>query len=368
MLTPNTQCWTTSPLPQLDRAQLRQVAVLGGHLVAALPLLAWELGASVGAASFLPHTYASEEPSEQQLPSPGVGTGAGTGGPTPQNMVQALDANAATWYHQQVLSCSAWGVSHHLKLKGAEEERVLGVRLPLPDPPECLRRRLCQQVDVPDCPVPSNTVAESEQMLLTLIVPAGKAATKAPPYPLKPTSTNNPLEAEMHKELKASWDLYHSITPSTQVKPHCATTIKSLPSLVKQQRLEVHAYLLHHINAVPSQLEPWGASYRLSRLGRTCHTGVSQRTLLSIALDPSLLLSLNPFLSPSAWDKLAQSVLLWGQLCVLEDRLGRIEALVEGAAGNHTHALIQVSVAPCMRNIACTHLRLRLCMLMFSIL
>jgi hypothetical protein len=55
--------------------------------------------------------------------------------------------------------------------------------------------------------------------------------------------------------------------------------------------------------------------------------------LLHAATQPQLLLDLNPFLDPAACARLHRGLLLWLQLCVLQDRLGRLVALAEAAEG-----------------------------------
>jgi hypothetical protein len=51
--------------------------------------------------------------------------------------------------------------------------------------------------------------------------------------------------------------------------------------------------------------------------------------LLSVAWQPAKLLDFNPFLSDGACKRLHEAVLVWLQLCVLEDRLKRLEKLVQ---------------------------------------
>jgi hypothetical protein len=55
-----------------------------------------------------------------------------------------------------------------------------------------------------------------------------------------------------------------------------------------------------------------------------------------------LLEQFNPFLSPAAAQQLRQGVLVWLQLCVLEDRLGRLVQLA-AAGPEYTPLLIRVS-------------------------
>jgi hypothetical protein len=54
--------------------------------------------------------------------------------------------------------------------------------------------------------------------------------------------------------------------------------------------------------------------------------------LLGAALQPRLLQEFNPFLGPAALARLQRGLLLWLQLCVLEDRLERLVLLAQAAA------------------------------------
>ena len=112
---------------------------------------------------------------------------------------------------------------------------------------------------------------------------------------------------------------------------------------MEEQREEVEAYLLHAVSTVPDSLAIHGSSFRMARLSGAV-ASVSKRDLLRLALPqegPRLLGHLNPFLSAAARSKLVQAALVWMQLCVLEDRLGRLGRLAEGPSSSML-ALVQV--------------------------
>jgi hypothetical protein len=60
-----------------------------------------------------------------------------------------------------------------------------------------------------------------------------------------------------------------------------------------------------------------------------------------------MLAQFNPFLSPEAAQQLHDGVLVWGQLCVLEDRVGRLLQLAE--AGQEMQPLL-IRVSSCSPN------------------
>jgi hypothetical protein len=109
---------------------------------------------------------------------------------------------------------------------------------------------------------------------------------------------------------------------------------------VQIQRASVEAWLLHHLAAVPEQaLGVFGASLRLRRLADDS-AALRPALLMQAALRPQLLFDANPFLSPAAVVALHAGVITWLQLCVLEDRLGRLVAL-HGAGPDCEPALVQ---------------------------
>jgi hypothetical protein len=68
--------------------------------------------------------------------------------------------------------------------------------------------------------------------------------------------------------------------------------------------------------------------------------------LMEAATKPELLLRFNPFLSRDSCDKLHAALLLWLQLCVLEDRCARLLSLVQ-AGPEYSQQLAQVGVGCC---------------------
>ena len=134
---------------------------------------------------------------------------------------------------------------------------------------------------------------------------------------------------------------------------HCAIAVDPNLSqaLIRDKRQDVQKYLLHHITHVPSSTgtrpgtsngspstasqpstpdagDPHHAAFRLLRT-----TGLSPSVgllnLVRLAVDPSLLLQLNPFLSRESQAHIEAAVSLWLQLSVLEDRLGRLQLMAQ---------------------------------------
>jgi hypothetical protein len=95
---------------------------------------------------------------------------------------------------------------------------------------------------------------------------------------------------------------------------------------VSQQRQAAELYLLHHTASVPADNGPAALAFRLLRLA-ACVPTAGLLDLLRCAWQPQLLRSFNPLLSDAACSRLQAGVLTWLQLCVLEDRLGRLVRL-----------------------------------------
>jgi hypothetical protein len=106
----------------------------------------------------------------------------------------------------------------------------------------------------------------------------------------------------------------------------------------KRQLLQQH--LLHHLSHIPTSTGPPAASFRLLQLSGAA-PAAALLDLLPCAWQPQLLLQFNPFLSAAAVARLHRAVLVWLQLCVLEDKLGRLQQLLL-AGPDGVAALIQV--------------------------
>ena len=117
-----------------------------------------------------------------------------------------------------------------------------------------------------------------------------------------------------------------------------------LQSRASKARQDVEAFLQHNLFSVdPGSAWTAGRQYDttlcalLGRCGRTFRilrcTGLAPTpNLMDLAqalVQPDLLLSLNPFLSGASRGELLAGINLWLQLCVLEDRIERLGALLD---------------------------------------
>ncbi|KXZ49831.1 hypothetical protein GPECTOR_19g282 [Gonium pectorale] len=352
-------CWRNRPFSASELAQLRSAASLGGHLAPALRLLAHELEASACALSHL-----HEASTRQQ---------SGTG--------PALDADAGACYVQEarrVLAPGGWGPNPRQLLTAGELSRAVGALPSAHSAPAW--KRLGQYGAVPvtePFPVPDTFVAETEDALCRLVVapPAARRDGRTPPYPLEEEPAappgaavggwfargkaaargaggataaaaavpvlRPPLEEAMHSELRDSWEAHHGLPSLEQLRVASLPRerLRELQATVQSYRGDAEAYLLRHLGTVPQSVGPHGAAFRLLRLAGT-QPAAGLLDLMRAAWLPNELTQFNPFLAPEAAASLRQGVLVWLQLCVLEDRMARLVAL-EAAGDEYKIALIQ---------------------------
>ena len=82
-----------------------------------------------------------------------------------------------------------------------------------------------------------------------------------------------------------------------------------------------------NITSVPSNAG-WHASAFCMRRGANLEPIATNRDIARIAVDPRVIRDFNPFLSAESHRFLREDALTWLQLCVLEDKLGRMRSLL----------------------------------------
>ncbi|KAG2494611.1 hypothetical protein HYH03_007376 [Edaphochlamys debaryana] len=139
------------------------------------------------------------------------------------------------------------------------------------------------------------------------------------------------LGAAMHQELAESWRQHHQLTAPEHMRLDRSQLLPALQRIKAEaceRRAAAEAFLLRHTSAVPEDVGCHGAAFRLLRLSGAAPSA-GPLDLLVAAWRPEVLRQYNPFLSEGAVAGLREGVLTWLALCVLEDRLGRLEALAE---------------------------------------
>jgi hypothetical protein len=101
---------------------------------------------------------------------------------------------------------------------------------------------------------------------------------------------------------------------------------------VQAQRAEAEAYLISNISHIPATVGCHGRQHELIRAAGMAATVSPVDLLQAGTRTPEHLLKFNPFLSQQSCQHLHSALLLWLQLCVLEDRLGRLCKLALAAS------------------------------------
>ncbi|EFJ48301.1 hypothetical protein VOLCADRAFT_104794 [Volvox carteri f. nagariensis] len=381
------QCWGNRPLGNADLAQLRSAARLGGYLTPGLRLLAHELEVSAG---------------ELQHLREAAGSGAVSAAPPQPLPAAILDPDAAISYCQALQpptqrggSCGdsslCGGPNPRLLLTPGEEDRTLGMRpstVAVLEEPMWLRLGQYKAVEIREpFPAAAGFVAKVETALVQLVeVPTfqeNQRQARIPPYPLEVegayggvdeglrkrgkssagvargpsgpavatdasaasaswTRALTPLEVEMHEELRDSWEAHHGAPAleEHQLMEGAAQEIARWMAEVAQRREASEAFLLRHLTTIPEDVGRHGTSFRLMQAAGSAPTPSTLDLLRAAWQGGPLLRQFNPFLSPQAVQVLEDGVLLWAQLCVLQDRLRRLGRLAaEGPA--YRIALVQ---------------------------
>lgn len=141
----------------------------------------------------------------------------------------AMDRDAFSAYSQQQrqahrLHQLSGCFSPRNLLTSVEEQRVMGTFRAATWPPAWMLRDRHQTLRVQPCATDPGLVAATEQRLRGLVVETA-APRSAPPYPLALGSDAQPLERDMHQELRESWEAYHSLPVAASVAPGAGQVI-----------------------------------------------------------------------------------------------------------------------------------------------
>ena len=150
-----------------------------------------------------------------------------------------------------------------------------------------------------------------------------------PPYPLAVTgATPTPLEREMHAELEASWEAHHASAADEVLAPEAQSRVAALRQEVRRLCAQAQLYLEENAAGVPAAVGCHGSSFRMEGLAG----GAPSPSLLDfvkMSFQPHLPKAFIPFLTDESAARLQHGARRWLELCVLEDRLGRIAQLFE---------------------------------------
>lgn len=289
------QSWVNRPLSQPELRNMRSIASLA-NLSPGLELLCHILERSAGQLAFLHDSSANP-------PAP----------------CSALDGDCATAYHD---SCKRTAFNLRQRLTGEEEPQVLGLR---GDPlTEQLHAALSGTISLTACTVDAAFVSQTYQDLAASVC-WEKAASHLPPMPLELSPKPTTVEADHFKQLQDSWDGHHRLPVESEVQV-TAEHLASVHGEVHDKRSEVEACVMRAL-----QTHAPGSRLHL-RLASACNSRAALHDAIGMAWQPGLVRMFNPCLTEESAKLVHDAVLLWLQLCVLEDHAQRLVACA--AAGD----------------------------------
>ena len=237
--------------------------------------------------------------------------------------------------------------SPRLQLSTEEEKRVLGFQTRAKSP---WRERYGTKEMfeyLPLCPVPLNYVTQLEQALLadhvSIICNVNPPIEEEFPLPGQGRETCTAIMRNVMSELQQSWKAHTSLpVPQLVDEEHhvggvsrvLRTKLLGQSDDTRNSRIKMQEHLFSLLSSVPLEKPAErGLSLRERLIFRLCKTAnlVSEATVADLtrlswspesSYPSSLLTELNPFLLQFA-DEFKSMVLLWMQLCVLEDKLDR---------------------------------------------
>jgi hypothetical protein len=179
-------------------------------------------------------------------------------------------------------------------------------------------------MEISDPPVSSSYVLNYESILCNICVDHEiRPQPEVPPFPLNSMSKRSCLVDEYLDNLKQSWATYFkSVAESKRL-----INLRWRLIGVKKRREEVQSYIFGSLNSIPDGIN--FLQIRLLKWTSRLPT-LSPLDLIKIALDPNILNSFNPCLSVKSKDILFKAIILWMELCVLEDKITRMDFLFRG--------------------------------------
>jgi hypothetical protein len=174
----------------------------------------------------------------------------------------------------------------------------------------------------------TNAVRQSEKR------PQWLAGSKPPTFPIDKSKYTTPLASEIVSDLQQSWEFYHNTPESEVCRDSQCISPESLEVMRNETQMKrAYAYdgIMKSLDSVPSRSRR-ATAFRLLRVAGAIPC-ISPFEVFQIAWRTELVKTYNPFLSSIARERLCRAVLVYLQLCVLEDRLGRLLTHARAGAG-----------------------------------
>ncbi|RHY27783.1 hypothetical protein DYB32_006532, partial [Aphanomyces invadans] len=294
------QCWTSRPYSELEAEKLANVAAFA-QKEPALAILCDRYAKQSLDRAFLVHYDVA---GDQRTESPNAFVCAS------MSELRALSSSRMPWNE------------HRRKLHPHEMMETFGPTLlpRLHDPPPGLH-----SIDVlPACPVPVESVALVEKVLLSLVSFTKSRVGHSFPFQ---DWKGNTIEQRIVADLKSSWKHFKALEQPS------ITNIQGLDNALRQIQLNVErnvTALERYLKDTVMQCVPARYANRM-RLRLACNRlpNVTPHDILIWATSPNDVLHFNPYFSPSAINAFQQATHLYLATCVLHARLRRLLHLVQ---------------------------------------
>lgn len=186
-----------------------------------------------------------------------------------------------------------------------------------------------RSLEINDCPIPSDFVEREEAALYKLILTnQEEASASTTPFPIARGEQATGLANEMRDELETSWNA-HLKAPKQGLDSEYKRTnvIVGASRAVHDARKRVEEYALKSIATVPDSAGQLACAFRMQRLAGVVPTPLLV-DLARASWNKAVVAACNPFLSSNGHINIREAALLWGKLCVLEDKLCRLMPLL----------------------------------------
>ena len=134
------------------------------------------------------------------------------------------------------------------------------------------------------------------------------------------------LHGYMLQKLEESHEAYLKL--EDQKFTYIGSTISKIGKVVKADRSTIEDRILQELSKLPDFCGYQGTSFRILR-SVNIHPILGLEDLVKFAIDRKWIKHFNPFLSKEKCDDLRRCTIVWMKYCVLEDKMKRLEGLVE---------------------------------------
>ena len=157
-------------------------------------------------------------------------------------------------------------------------------------------------------------------------------------FPLKEPEVQNlsNLHGYMLQKLEESHEAYLKL--EDQKFTYIGSTISKIGKVVKADRSTIEDRILQELSKLPDFCGYQGTSFRILR-SVNIHPILGLEDLVKFAIDRKWIKHFNPFLSKEKCDSLHRCTIIWMKYCVLEDKMNRLECLVEKLSWDRSKAI-----------------------------